>query len=73
MSNVKPGEIIRVTAEQVDVDGLVISDVVMNMYGFDRETGNMGTRSIITTMVGLTEEWEKARGGVKGEKPGAIR
>ena len=65
----KPGEVIEVRTSQEDLDGNTISEVIFRTYGYDRDTANQGTNSIIDAQQALVKEWEKNRKGGTATPP----
>ena len=52
----KPGEYVRITIEQVDIDDHIISKESWDAYGFDNPTANLMHREFIAMMLKYSEE-----------------
>ena len=68
----KPGEVIDVSTYQEDEDGFIISEIIFRTYGYDRDTANIGTNSVVDAQQELAKKWNEGRkgGGTPPKGPG---
>ena len=71
MAEQKEGEVIEIATSQEDKNGDKISEVIVRFYGYDRDTANLGTNSVIDAVQELVQKWDQMRkgGGTGGGQP----
>ena len=59
----KDGEVIEISSSQENENGETISEMIFRSYGYDRDTANLGSNSVVDAVQALVQEWDKARKG----------